>query len=292
MKNLILLAALLCSLFAFSQTGDEAAVKALLLREVQTFFALDWDGYASCWAHENYITRSYNSGTGYSQDTGWEALEKTLRAEFKDSPTPWWKGTVTCQNWNFHLNGNIAVASCKRVMTTDSTHVVWEADKILTCEKTGGEWKIIGSTTLRNSVNYAALNLLLQAICFAEVQGGTPESYAIAATEWEQKNVGMGPTSENYLKTPAAFVEAAKWWYNDFQLNVETLQTTENLCLMRRTNIEKSKDLEENFKWWGNRGGEVERYFRAYWKSQAEAYGMEYEVQDEGDKVIETIRKK
>ncbi len=294
MKNLFLLAALLCSLSAFSQTADEAAVKDLLLREAQTYFARDWDGYASCWAHENYITRSYNTGTGYVQDIGWEALEKTVRAEFKDSPPPsWWNGTVTCQNWNFHLNGNIAIASGKRIMPSDSTHLAWgEAGKILTCEKTGGEWKIIGSTTLRNNVNYVALDILLQAICFAEVQGGTPESYAIGNTELEKKEVGMGPDSESFPKSPAAMLEVVKRWYNHFQLNVETLQTTENLSQMRRTNFGKSKELEDWFKGWGNRGGLVERYFRAYWKSQAEAYGMEYEVREEGDKVVETIRKK
>ncbi len=284
MKNLILFAALLCSISSFSQSTDEAAVKALFPKETQAFYARDWNGWANCWGHESYIT--WSSGNDHLKYTGWEALEKFMRENFSAYPKPFWKGSISLKDWNFHQNNNMALATYTQVMTADSTNVTTEAFGSCVCEKIGGEWKIIGMAGFYDNVNYMMLNELLKGLCYAEEKGESPELYARAATEWEKKNQGMGTF------TISGLFESMEWSYNSLQLEVEKEEISDSHFVMKRKDIGKFKDLDSYFKWWGNRGSLVERYFREYWKTQADAYGFNYEAQEEGDSVVETIRKK
>ena len=64
-------------------TGEEEAVKALVLEETKNAYAINEQEYNKNWVKAPHTYRAWNSRTGYDIKQGWEAIEKERLAAFK-----------------------------------------------------------------------------------------------------------------------------------------------------------------------------------------------------------------
>ncbi len=285
MKKFLFLAALFCSCSALCQTTDETAIKNLLLREATAYQASDWKTWSDCWMQESYISWSANVRTGYAQVSGWEGLAKYMRPNL-DSPSEPWAVTISQKRWSLRINGNMALATFIQVVTDYSTHFSYTSSETRSCERKGLDWKIIHAGSLREAPNYYALTRLIQALAYAALKDETPEMYAQAVFNWTKNTVLMEPL------TLPAFTEWIREWASGYHLQPEVLNASDKLVQIRRINMEESEELAGFFQNWNGQGAAVERFYRELWRLELQAANLTYEAKDEGDKTIETFRKK
>ncbi|MBV6439259.1 MAG: nuclear transport factor 2 family protein [Haliscomenobacteraceae bacterium CHB4] len=285
MKMLILFTTLFSSFFASAQTTDETAVKNLIARETDAYNASDWTVWSGCWAHEKYISWSANVRTGYVQVIGWEALEEMMRSNFSNDPEPW-KATVRRENWNVHINGNMAFVTFSQTVTDDGAGFSYTSSETRTCEKQEQEWKIIQAGALRIAPNHYALATLIRGLAYAATKDETPETFAKTVFSWSKDAVHIMPW------TLPGFSEWIREWSAGYNLEFKITTSSGERLQTSRLNIGKSKELAGFFQFWGFEGANVERFYRELWRLELEAAGFIYEPKDDGDKTVETVRKK
>lgn len=124
---------------AFAQPADVAAIKEVIARETESFFAVNNKAWADCWLQVPYAYWSYSDSTSTSYIEGWDGLSKTFASYFKDSKPS--KAEIVNEYIDIKIYGNGAyvkfIQKVKDEIEHDETHQV----RVL--EKKDGKWKII-----------------------------------------------------------------------------------------------------------------------------------------------------
>src|SRR5258708_12313224 len=90
-----------------AQPNDVAAIKEVIAKETESFFAVNRPGWADCWLKVPYAYWSYSDSTGTSFVQGWEGdkgLEKNFENYFKTSKPS--KASITNDWLDVKVYGN------------------------------------------------------------------------------------------------------------------------------------------------------------------------------------------
>jgi hypothetical protein len=121
---------------------DEAAIKAVIEAETKAFFDRNYDAWASYWLQSSHDSQTWNNsdGTVFSS-VGWEKVGAGAKAWIAANPTPETPPTITRDNWNFHIQGDMAVVGFVQTAkdaTNNNTSHEWRA-----MVRKDGKWKIM-----------------------------------------------------------------------------------------------------------------------------------------------------
>jgi len=140
-----------CLLLALSVTAQKTnevdAVKAVIEKETNAFFSIDYETWMNSWVHAPHAYWSYVDSTGIVQYEGWKAIEIGFTDYFITSkPSPFKVERV----WQeVRIYGTGAFARFKQVVTTNGVRGGEQTEiRILEKDKTG--WKIVLVGVLRN----------------------------------------------------------------------------------------------------------------------------------------------
>lgn len=144
MKNNILLLSFLlfAGLHAGAQTNaEEAAVKAVIARETESYFAANLEQWSATRTHtENSLNIGHESGSaGITRGWKQELADAAWVKEFPDGI----KISVERTNWNIRVSGNVAWATYDQALSVPQFGVKNRRTTEIRClEKTGGQWTI------------------------------------------------------------------------------------------------------------------------------------------------------
>jgi hypothetical protein len=130
------------------QQNDTTAIMQVIADESIAFWNKDFEGWARCWQHTDYIRRTgWWARGGITVTEGWDALssrvKETMAAYPEPNPTA---ARVRRENVNLRINGDMAWVTFDQVgedtgdLEMDMPGLSREA-RIL--EKQNGEWKIV-----------------------------------------------------------------------------------------------------------------------------------------------------
>lgn len=142
MKQIIFLLVLSgSSVFGFSQTGDEAAIKSVIEKETQAFSKMDAEGMISCWANTAYAMSLVYYGSGIWRQTNEKmdlpARYRTLMKMAKPDGS-----SFSNAGYVIHIGGNLAFVYYDQITTAVDGSKAF-AHEVRNLEKIDGEWKLI-----------------------------------------------------------------------------------------------------------------------------------------------------
>ncbi|MBL7826600.1 MAG: nuclear transport factor 2 family protein [Saprospiraceae bacterium] len=127
---------------SFTQTADETAIKAVIERETEMFFAANLEQWsATRTPSENILTIGVGPDNIFITH-GWQKQLANVTAAFKD-----FAGGVKIQvertNWNIRVSGNVAWATYNQSLTVPQFGIKNSQTAEIRClEKTNGRWTI------------------------------------------------------------------------------------------------------------------------------------------------------
>ncbi len=127
---------------------DREAILELLQRESTAFWNKDFDGYARCWAHGEYIrTMGWWKTGGISITEGWETQAERVQSLMEEYPeTNPTASRVRRENMNLLISGNMAWCTFDQYGedTGDTAmDMPGRSRETRIFEKHDGEWKIV-----------------------------------------------------------------------------------------------------------------------------------------------------
>jgi len=148
MRNLILV---VLTLFIFSScqgqkpdiAAEKNAVKSVILKQLDAFENLSYEGEAAIWAHEPHVVKE----SAGKVTVGWDSLSADYKMLFEAGKKDPENYTIKFKATNFDIrvNGNFAACLCdeeaKGVWQGKDYHHNTRSVKYL--EKRDGEWKIV-----------------------------------------------------------------------------------------------------------------------------------------------------
>ena len=122
------------------KSSDEASkVKAMIEKETQAFFEIDYGTWANCWAHVSYAYWSFADTTDVNYFNGWESINTGFESYFKTAkPT---KAKIIRDWQEVRVNGNLAYARFSQKIDDNIERDSQAEVRVL--EKIDGQWKII-----------------------------------------------------------------------------------------------------------------------------------------------------
>src|SRR5258707_6246142 len=142
---------------ALAQPSDVAAIKEVIAKETESFFAVNKQGWADCWLKVPYAYWSYSDSTGTSFVQGWDGdkgLEKNFENYFKTSKAS--KASITNDWLDVKVYGNGAYARFFQIVKDEIEHDVTSQVRVL--EKKDGKWKIIHVGAIAKYPNMPTMN--------------------------------------------------------------------------------------------------------------------------------------
>jgi hypothetical protein len=122
---------------------DEAAIKEVIASETKAFFALDYNGWASHWLQSAHDHQAWNNRDGgVFSSSGWEKVGAGAKAYIDAQKAPLQAPTITRDNWDFHINGDMAAVYF--VQHYSSTNGSTDSHEHRIMVRKGGQWKISG----------------------------------------------------------------------------------------------------------------------------------------------------
>ncbi len=165
------------------RSADEAAIEALLNREIDAFFSRDYAAWADCYLQSDKLRSTMMSHElGLDVREGWDQHDAGTRPHFAgDMPTSarWEKRTEVIE-----VIGDMAWATC-RATTDASLCMMGETYETWVLERHDGAWKIV-------CVNVMA----------SRSRQHESDGIAVDATG---RVVGMGPSASRHLQNHPAF---------------------------------------------------------------------------------------
>lgn len=138
-KVMIPLALVCFSFSTVAQSKDEKAIKALIERETNAFFEIDYNTWAASWVHAPYAFWSFADTTDVNSFSGWDAIEKGFHAYFKTAKP---SNAEIDRTWlDIKIFGNGAYARFTQHVR-DNTNRAPQAE-VRVLEKIKGQWKIV-----------------------------------------------------------------------------------------------------------------------------------------------------
>jgi hypothetical protein len=151
MKQSIVVLAL-CLLLVLSVTAQKPseveAIKAVIEKETNAFFNIDYDTWMNSWIHAPHAYWSFVDSTGVVQYEGWKAIEIGFTDYFITSKPTSFKIERVYQEVRVYGSG--AFARFKQVVTSDGVRGP-EQTEIRILEKDKNTWKIVLVGVLKNS---------------------------------------------------------------------------------------------------------------------------------------------
>ena len=152
MKNSIATSAI-CVLLVLPATAqkvnDVDAIKAVIERETQAYFGIDYKTWMESWVHSPSAFWSYADSTAIIDHEGWKAIEIGFTDYFVTSKP---QNTMVERNWQeVKVYGNGAYARFKQYVITDGVRGPEQVEiRILEKDKTNN-WKILLVGVLKKS---------------------------------------------------------------------------------------------------------------------------------------------
>ena len=140
-----------------AQPNDVAAIKEVIAKETESFFAVNKPGWAECWLKVPYAYWSYSDSTGTSFVQGWDGdkgLEKNFDNYFKTSKPS--KASITNDWLDVKVYGNGAYARFFQIVKDEIEHDITSQVRVL--EKKDGRWKIIHVGAIAKYPNLPTMN--------------------------------------------------------------------------------------------------------------------------------------
>ena len=140
-----------CLLLAFpltaQKTNDVDAIKAVIEKETNAFFSVDYETWMNSWVHAPHAYWSFVDTTGIVQYEGWKAIEIGFTDYFITSKPSEFKVDRVWQE--IRVYGTGAFARFRQVVTSNGVRGGEQTEiRILEKDKTG--WKIVLVGVLRN----------------------------------------------------------------------------------------------------------------------------------------------
>ena len=140
-----------CLLLAFSVAAQKInevdAIKAVIEKETNAFFSIDYETWMNSWVHGPHAYWSYVDSTGIVQYEGWKAIEIGFTDYFITSKPAEFKVERVWQE--IRVYGTGAFARFKQVVTAGGVRG-GEQTEIRILEKEKNTWKIVLVGVLRN----------------------------------------------------------------------------------------------------------------------------------------------
>src|ERR1041385_6349955 len=140
--TLVTFVAWFASVVSLAQTSDITAIKEVIAKETESFFAVNKQGWADCWLQVPYAYWSYSDSTATSFVQGWggdNGLVKTFEQYFKTAKPS--KAVITREWLDIKVYGNGAYARYFQNVKDEIDHDVTSEMRVL--EKINGKWKVI-----------------------------------------------------------------------------------------------------------------------------------------------------
>lgn len=133
----------------FAQSAEEAAIKALCLKDTEAFMQRDFETWTSIWYHDKSASM-LSTGSDFNHK-GWKAIKAAMEKYYKNNPTPS-KDKLSHDNYVFNIQGDHAFVAFEQTMTFPQTVDGGKKWKDKTYEvrnliKIDGEWKIYNQVT-------------------------------------------------------------------------------------------------------------------------------------------------
>ena len=122
---------------------DEQAIKAVIERETQAYFSIDYDNWMDSWSHVPYAYWSYADNNGINDYVGWKAIEIGFTDYFVTTkPTTRTEIERTWEDLRVYKDG--AYARFKQRVITNGVKGPEQTEiRVLEKDKEDKEWKII-----------------------------------------------------------------------------------------------------------------------------------------------------
>ena len=144
-KILISMAAILfvcISLVAQKKITDEEAIKAVIERETQAYFSIDYKNWMDSWSHVPYAYWSYADDNGINYYEGWKAIEIGFSDYFVTSKPISIDVDRTWEDLRIYKDG--AYARFKQTVITNGVRGPVQTEiRVLEKDNKDKEWKIV-----------------------------------------------------------------------------------------------------------------------------------------------------
>lgn len=134
---------LFISVVAQKKVSDEDAIKAVIERETDAYFSIDYKNWIDSWSHVPYAYWSYADTAGINYFEGWKAIEIGFTDYFVTSRAIDIEVDRTWEDLRIYKDG--AYARFKQTVITDGVEGPEQTEiRVLERDKQdGNKWKII-----------------------------------------------------------------------------------------------------------------------------------------------------
>ena len=121
---------------------EKEAIKAVILKETQSYFDKDFERFAACYKHDESIVDLRVYSTNYTHDVGWEGKSSGMKDFMKNNPEPIKNGEVN-KNFDIQVYAESAWAIFDNEIYDDEGKLEYINIGVNFLEKIDGEWKIV-----------------------------------------------------------------------------------------------------------------------------------------------------
>ncbi|WP_018628529.1 hypothetical protein [Niabella aurantiaca] len=143
--------------------ADKDSIMATIEKETKSFFARDYEGWKSTYAHEDYAFQAWSNRDGtFDASVGWEGIDNSVGKYIHDNPEP--------------QTGSNPIVERKRITFKfygkDACYLTWDqynsnkdgnfrhSKEVRVMEKKSGQWKIVCVAAFWDYVNIIPANQL------------------------------------------------------------------------------------------------------------------------------------
>jgi tetratricopeptide (TPR) repeat protein len=137
-----LLVLFLCPLFG-QEEAEKAEIEKVIIKQIDTFYARDFDAYKELWVHEPYVVRMGSNG---SRTTGWDSVGAAYENMMESTPSQKIENRkYEISDLHIQVNGNSAwaVNNQNNQFIRDGSPVSNDQWLLRGFEKSNGQWKIV-----------------------------------------------------------------------------------------------------------------------------------------------------
>lgn len=138
----VLFLSLSLSLVAQKKISDEEAIKAVIERETQAYFGIDYKNWIDSWSHVPYAYWSYADDKGINYYEGWKAIEIGFADYFVTSKPISTDIERTWEDLRIYTDG--AYARFKQTVITNGVRGPEQTEiRVLERDNKNKQWKIV-----------------------------------------------------------------------------------------------------------------------------------------------------
>ncbi|MEM8528637.1 MAG: hypothetical protein AAGG68_28620 [Bacteroidota bacterium] len=173
----------------FAQSAEEAAIKALCLKDTEAYMQRDFETWKTAWYHDESASMLITDMGRHAQ--GWDAIRDSMKEYYEENSMPS-KSKLSHDNYIFNIQGDQAFVAFEQTMILPLTvngGKKWQ-DKtyeVRSLIKVNGEWKIYNQVTSpmvhEKDVNNTLFHLVSASMMMAQlgnVEGATKTAAFVA----------------------------------------------------------------------------------------------------------------